>query len=129
MSAPTASAAQAVGEYLQSPDDLLKIAAFRKKLEKEKASIDARLKSGVREQLDVTKESLRKLFGTRDNVQAIREEMMVIEKLSTDPQNKVATFDQINRVRALRSQASHHAHLANNRCPWCIATLSRQKKW
>jgi len=101
MSAPTVSAAQAVGEYLQSPDDLLKIAAFRKKLEKEKASIDARLKSGVKEQLDVTKDSLRKLFGTRENVQSIREEMIAVERLCIDPQNKVATFDQISRVRGV----------------------------
>ena len=34
---------------LQSPDDLVKIAAF--KLETEKASIDTRLKIGVKEQL------------------------------------------------------------------------------
>jgi exocyst complex component 3 len=101
MSAPTVSAAQAVGEYLQSPDDLLKLAAFRKKLEKEKASIDTRLKSGVKEQLDTTKDSLRKLFSTRDNVQAIKDEMVAIERLSTDPQNTVTTFDQISRVRSI----------------------------
>lgn len=98
MAAPTISAAQAVGEYLQSPDDLMKIAAFRKKLEKEKASIDARLKSGVKEQLDATRESLRKLFGTRDNVQAVKDEMETIDRLCSDPQNNVATFDQISRV-------------------------------
>jgi len=98
MSAPTISAAQAVGEYLQSPDDLMKIAAFRKKLEKEKSSIDSRLKSGVKEQLDATRESLRKLFGTRDNVQAIKDEMETIDRLCSDPKNNIATFDQINRV-------------------------------
>lgn len=99
MAAPTISAAQAVGEYLQSPDDLMKIAAFRKKLEKEKASIDSRLKSGVKEQLDSTRESLRKLFGTRDNVQAIKDEMETIDRLCSDPKNTVTTFDQISRVR------------------------------
>ena len=98
MAAPTISAAQAIGEYLQSPDDLMKIPAFRKKLEKEKASIDIRLKSGVKEQLSVTSESLRKLFSTRDNVQAIRDEMVVIDRACSDPQNTVSTFDQISRV-------------------------------
>jgi exocyst complex component 3 len=98
MAAPTTSAAQAIGEYLQSPDDLMKIPAFRKKLEKEKASIDIRLKSGVKEQLSVTSESLRKLFSTRDNVQAIRDEMVVIDRSCSDPQNMVSTFDQISRV-------------------------------
>ncbi|KAF7308598.1 Exocyst complex component Sec6 [Mycena chlorophos] len=98
MAAPPVSAAQAIGEYLQSPDDLVKIAAFRKKLEKEKASIDARLKSGVRDQLQATREGLRKLLGTRNNVQVIKDEMASIEQQCADPANVVTTFDQISRV-------------------------------
>jgi exocyst complex component 3 len=92
------SAAHAIGEYLQSPDDLAKTAAFRKKLEKEKASIDARLKTGVKEQLDTTREGLRKLFDTRNNVQTIKEELVAVDKECRDPRNAVATFDQICRV-------------------------------
>ena len=98
MSAPTASAAQAVGEYLQSPDDLLKIAAFRKKLEKEKASIDARLKNGVKEQLEATRDGLRKLLSTRTNVQTIKDEMSTMDGLCRNPANFIPTFDQISRV-------------------------------
>lgn len=100
MTAAPVSAAQAIGEYLQSPDDLVKISAYRKKLEKEKASIDARLKSGVKEQLLATREGLRKLLSTRGNVQAIKDEMVVVERECSDPQNTVATFDQISRVSA-----------------------------
>jgi exocyst complex component 3 len=100
------SAAQAIGEYLQSPDDLLKIVAFRKKLEKEKASIDARLKSGVKEQLDGTREGLRKLLSTRNNVQTMKDEMETVDRECSDPQNVVATFDQISRVSVL-SLISH----------------------
>lgn len=92
------SAAQAIGEFLQSPDDLLKIIAFRKKLEKEKGSIDARLKSGVKEQLDATREGLRKLLRTRNNVQVIKDEMETVETECSDPRNVVTTFDQISRV-------------------------------
>ena len=92
------SAAQAVGEFLQSPDDLLKVAAFRKKLEKEKASIDTRLKSGVKDQLDATREGLRKLFSTRSHIQSIKDEMQVVDALCSDPQNSISTFDQISRV-------------------------------
>lgn len=95
---PTISAAQAVGEYLQSPDDLAKVAAFRKKLEKEKASIDARLRNGVKEQLDATREGLKKLFGTRKNVQSIKDEMETVDKMCGDPAYVVSTFDQISRV-------------------------------
>ncbi len=100
MTAAHASAAQAIGEYLQSPDDLVKISAYRKKLEKEKASIDARLKSGVKEQLQATREGLRKLLGTRTNVQAIKDEMVTVDRQCGDPANRVSTFDQISRVCA-----------------------------
>lgn len=93
------SAAQAVGEYLQSPDDLIKVVAFRKKLEKEKASIDARLKNGVKEQLDATREGLKKLLSTRNHVQVLKEEMHTIDRLCSDPQNAVSAFEQICRVR------------------------------
>ena len=99
MSITAPSAAQAIGEYLQSPDDLTKLAAFRKKLEKEKASIDTRLKSGVKEQLDATREGLKKLLGTRANVQAIKDEMSTVDGLCKNPANVISTFDQISRVR------------------------------
>jgi exocyst complex component 3 len=92
------SAAHAIGEYLQSPDDLVKISAFRKKLEKEKASIDARLKSGVKEQLQATRLGLKKFISTRQNVQVIKDEMMTIEKDCEDPYIRVPIFDQISRV-------------------------------
>jgi exocyst complex component 3 len=101
MSVAPVSAAQAVGEHLQSPDDLVKIAALRKKLEKEKASIDARLKSGAKEQLDATREGLKKLYNTRNNLQIVKDEMVTMDRECNDPMNVVATFDQISRVSNL----------------------------
>jgi hypothetical protein len=89
---PTALAAQAIGECPRSPDDLVKIPAFRKRLEKEKASIDIRLKSGVKEQLSVTSESLRKLFSTCENVQVITDEMVTVDRICSNPQNVVLTL-------------------------------------
>jgi len=50
--------------------------------------IDIRVKGGVKEQLSVTNESLRnKLFSTGDNVQAIRDEMVTVGRMCSDPQN------------------------------------------
>ena len=97
------SAAHAIGEYLQAPDDLVKVSAFRKKLEKEKASIDARLKTGVKEQLQATRLGLKKFLSTRQSVQAIKDEMMTIERECEDPSIRVATFDQIGRVCKCRT--------------------------
>lgn len=105
MSAQIASAAQAVAEHLQSPDDLMKITAFRKKLEKEKASIDAKLSTGVKDQLDATRDGLRKLLSTRQNVQALRDEMTLVDGRCGDPQYRVKTFEAITRVRRF-----HYAH-------------------
>jgi exocyst complex component 3 len=122
------SAAHAIGEYLQSPDDLLKIVTFRKKLEKEKASIDARLKSGVKEQLDATREGLRKLLGTRNNVQAIKDEMETVDRACSDPQNAVATFDQISRVSAL-SLTFEVEYRPCDRYRWFIGTLNKLRRW
>lgn len=114
----TVSAAQAVGEYLQSPDDLLKVSAFRKKLAKEKASIDAKLKSGVKDQLEATREGLRRLLGTRNNVQAIKDEIISVETMCRDPQNEVKTFDQISRVCPLPFSPFSVPHTRNEiTCP------------
>ena len=128
MAAQQMSAAQAIGEYLQSPDDLVKVAAFRKKLEKEKASIDARLKSGIKEQLDATREGLKKLLSTRNNVQLIKEEMQTVDRMCTDPQHEVLTFDQISRVGKL-SNFDLAAEILCARSQWSIETLSKPKKW
>lgn len=128
MTAAPASAAQAIGEYLQSPDDLVKVSAYRKKLEKEKASIDARLKNGVKEQLQATREGLRKLMSTRSNVQTIKDEMVAVDKQCSDPQNTVSTFDQISRVRILcvfQSEIPDH----DNRYPWSTVISNKPKKW
>ncbi len=128
MTAAPASAAQAIGEYLQSPDDLVKVSAYRKKLEKEKASIDARLKNGVKEQLQATREGLRKLMSTRSNVQTIKDEMVAVDKQCSDPQNTVSTFDQISRVRILcvfQSEILDH----DNRYPWSTVISNKPKKW
>ncbi|KAH9479449.1 Exocyst complex component sec6 [Psilocybe cubensis] len=116
MAAPAGpvSAAQAIGEYLQSPDDLVKVSAFRKKLEKEKASIDTRLKNGVKEQLQATRLGLKKFLSTRDNVQAIKDEMMTIEKECEDPSVRVATFDQISRVSMVHRNFESTEEMVNN---------------
>ena len=127
MAAAPVSAAQAVGEFLQSPDDLLKLAAFRKKLEKEKASIDVRLKNGVKEQMDATREGLRKLFSTRSNIQAIKDEMESVDRMCSDEKIVVSTFDQISRVSSALDHLS--SDLMSFRCLWSTVTLSKRRRW
>ena len=116
------SAAQAVGEHLQSPDDLNKIGLLRKRLAKEKASIDAKLKSGVKDQLDATRDGLKKLFSTRTNVQAVKDEMVGIERMGRESTSQIKTFDQIN---AVSFQGFISALQTVQGCPAGLSGLSR----
>lgn len=66
--------------HLQSPDDLTKLPALRKKLLKEQASLDAKLKAGAKEQLEATRDGLLKLQATRRDVAGVREAFADVEK-------------------------------------------------
>lgn len=122
------SAAHAIAEYLQAPDDLAKVSTFRKKLEKEKASIDARLKIGVIEQLQATRLGLKKFLSTRQSVQAIKDEMMTVEKECDDPSIRVATFDQIGRVCKCLCLTTAVSDMWD-RYLWFTVTFNRRKTW
>ena len=94
----TISASAAVGEVLRQADDLLKLAAYRKKLLKEKSTLDAKLASGVKAQLDATRDALLKLQASRTAVALIREEMMAVENLKGGEAVEGDAFDKITRV-------------------------------
>jgi len=94
----TVSASASVGEVLRQPDDLLKLATYRKKLLKEKSSLDAKLASGVKAQLNATRDALLKLQASRTVVALIREEMMAVEKLKMGEAVEGDAFDKIIRV-------------------------------
>jgi exocyst complex component 3 len=96
----TYSASAAVGEILRQPDDLLKLSAYRTKLLKEKATLDAKLASGVKDQLEATRDALLKLQSARATVGMIREEMMMVDKLKGGEESGEA-FDKITRVSCL----------------------------
>lgn len=87
----------ALADILRTPDDLLKLPAFRSKLLKEKSALDAKLAEGTRAQLDATREALLKLQSSRAAVALIREEMMAVEKLRAG-EDEGDAFDKITRV-------------------------------
>jgi exocyst complex component 3 len=95
------SASAAVADVLRQPDDLLKLAAYRKKLLKEKSTLDAKLASGVKAQLEATRDALLKLQASRAAVALIREEMMAVEKLKSGEDGGEA-FDKITRVSGVQ---------------------------
>ncbi|SPO46534.1 related to SEC6 - protein transport protein [Moesziomyces antarcticus] len=100
-----------VAEFLKSPDDMAKIAALRKKLLKEQASLSAKLKLGAKEQLEATREGLLKLQATRQDVAAIREAFAQVEALynntdvdggsgpqSTDANRSFRVISQVSQI-------------------------------
>ncbi len=64
---------------------MAKIAALRKKLLKEQASLSAKLKLGAKEQLEATREGLLKLQATRQDVAAIRRHLRRSKHSTTIP--------------------------------------------
>lgn len=108
----TFSASAAVGEVLRQPDDLVKLSAFRNKLLKEKATLDAKLQEGVRSQLDATRDALLKLQESRQAVALIREEMIEVEKLKRDKDEGEA-FEKITRVSGVHRNFSQTAKMVN----------------
>lgn len=126
----TISASTAVGEILRQPDDLLKLAAYREKLLKEKSTLDAKLASGVKAQLDATRNALLKLQASRAAVGLIREEMMAVEKLKgVDGEGE--SFDKITRVGLLSFKVTITMVDLIGECRFqlYIGTLRRRRRW
>ncbi|WVW81514.1 hypothetical protein I302_103508 [Kwoniella bestiolae CBS 10118] len=111
----TLTASQAVSDLLRQPDDLLKLSSYRKKLLKEKSTLDAKLQSGVKAQLDATRDALLKLQASRAAVGLIREEMMAVEKLKgEDMEKKGEAFDKITRVSTVHRNLSQTTKMVHN---------------
>ena len=85
-------------KLIRGPDELAKLSTIRRKLANEKASIEAKLRSGAKDQLDATRDGLIKLRDTRLAVTRIREEMVNVERLCEDPKMAVEGFAKISEV-------------------------------
>lgn len=98
---PSASTSSIVAEHLKSPDDLARLAALRTKLHRESLTLEAKLKTGAKEQLEAIRDGLLKLQATRRDVQGVKEAFAEVERLckgNTDAQSD-----------AIASQ-NHHQH-------------------
>jgi exocyst complex component 3 len=120
----TTPASQAVADILRQPDDLLKLASYRKKLLKEKAALDAKLQEGVKTQLDATRDALLKLQASRAAVGMVKEEMMAVERLKGGMEEGDA-FEKITRV----SHRFRNWDGADGRCRQYTVISPRLPKW
>lgn len=91
-------------ELLRHPDDLEKILALKAEFSRKKATVDSQLRAGLREQLETTQAGMNGLADGQKTLQAIKEEMMNIDKLCSESQVMIKDFNNINLV----SKAHHN---------------------
>ncbi|PHH81501.1 hypothetical protein CDD82_648 [Ophiocordyceps australis] len=85
-------------ELLRHPDDLDKIAALKLDLTRKKSAVDGQLRRGLREQLETAQAGMTGLGEGQKTVQAIKEEMMSIDRLCSESQTMIKDFGSINLV-------------------------------
>ncbi|ORY56947.1 exocyst complex component Sec6 [Pseudomassariella vexata] len=87
-----------LSELLRHPDDLDKIPALKLEFTRKKAAVDSQLRGGLREQLETTQAGMTGLSDGQKSVQAIKDEMMKIDRLCAESQNMIKDFASINLV-------------------------------
>jgi hypothetical protein len=87
-----------LSELLRHPDDLDKIAGLKAEFARKKAAVDSQLRGGLREQLETTQAGMNGLTDGQKTVQAIKDEMIKIDKICSESQNMITDFATINLV-------------------------------
>ena len=104
-----------LAELLRHPDDLDKIAALKSEFTRRKATIDGQLKVGLREQLEITQAGMGSISDGQRAVNAIKEEMMKIDRLCAEAQGMIRDFPEINRMSVMQR---NFATVESMREPW-----------
>lgn len=92
------TAAPKLSELLRHPDDLDKIPILKDEFSRKKGAVDGQLRTGLREQLEMTQSGMTGLSDGQKTVQAIKEEMIKIDQLCSESQNMIKDFASINLV-------------------------------
>lgn len=87
-----------LSELLRHPDDLDKVSGMKQEYIRKKAAIDSQLRSGLREQMEITQSGMAGITDGQRTVQLIKEEMIKIDKLCAEAQNMIRDFPNINLV-------------------------------
>ncbi|MCJ1433126.1 SNARE-binding exocyst subunit S6 [Xylographa pallens] len=87
-----------LAELLRHPEDLDKIPALKAEFTRKKAAVDSQLKTGLKDQLEITQSGMGSINESQRMVNQIKEEMMKIDKLCAESQNMIRDFPNINIV-------------------------------
>lgn len=91
-----------LAELLRNPDDLDKLPSLRQEFTRKKSTIDAQLKHGLSEQLQITQQGMSSIQNGQLTVQLIKEEMMKIDKLCAEAQGMIEDFPEINKMSVMQ---------------------------
>ena len=87
-----------LSELLRHPDDLDKISGLKADFTRKKAAVDAQLKLGLKEQLQLTQNGMDSINDGQKITNAIKEEMIKIDRLCAEAQIMIRNFPEINAV-------------------------------
>ncbi|ODQ50682.1 exocyst complex component Sec6 [Saitoella complicata NRRL Y-17804] len=107
-------AVQRIQELFRQPDDLDKINVLKARFTREKNAVDAQLKAGVEAQLNTTQAGLKSLHASQTNMNAIREEMLKIDKLCAEAQAMVRDFPVISKISRVHKNFNATQEMVHN---------------
>jgi exocyst complex component 3 len=87
-----------LAELLRHPEDLEKTSALKFDFTRKKAAVDAQLRLGLQEQLNVTQSGMNSISDGQKTVDLIKAELQKIDKLCSEAQNLITDFPHINLV-------------------------------
>lgn len=87
-----------LAELLRHPDDLDKIMTLKADFTRKKATVDAQLKLGLKEQLQLTQAGMTSIKDGQSITAQIKEEMLKIDRLCAESQTMIYNFPEINAV-------------------------------
>jgi len=103
-----------LAELLRNPDDLDKIAALKSDFTRKKAAVDAQLRLGLKEQLQLTQAGMDSIHDGHRLTNMIKEEMIKIDKLCAEAQNMIRNFPEINAVAQAHRNFTQVEGMKNN---------------
>ena len=107
-----------LSELLRHPEDLDKIPALKLEFSRKKGAVDGQLRSGLREQLELTQSGMTGLTDGQKTVQMIKDEMIKIDRLCSESQNLIKDFASLNMaLRAQRTLRLRHSPILHRHRP------------
>ena len=85
-------------DILRHPEDLDKITGLKTEYSRKKAAVDANLREGLRDQLEMVQRSISSLTEGQRQVSKTKDELAGIDKLCAESQTSVEDFAQIDKL-------------------------------